>query len=62
MKKYLAYAILSIGLYLSTCLVLFLLNLIGIGTFDNILYDAFCVTLLAGVILIAPKLFKGKLK
>ncbi len=61
MKKYLAYAILGIGFFMCTCLTLLILNLIGIGNFENIIGDAFPVALLAGAMLILlPKLFKNK--
>ncbi|MFI3255793.1 MAG: hypothetical protein R3Y63_15930 [Eubacteriales bacterium] len=57
MKKYLAYIVLGIGMYLCTCLTLLILNLIGIGNFVNIIGDAFRVFLLAGVIWLLPNLF-----
>ena len=60
MKKYLAYAVLGIGFFICTCLVLLILNLIGIGNFENIIGDAFPIALIAGAMLILPKLFKNK--
>lgn len=57
MKKHLAYLVLGIGFYLCTCLTLVVLNLIGIGHFENVMGDAFSVSLLAGDILLLQKLF-----
>ena len=38
-KKYCTYFILTIGFYICSCLTLWILNLIGIGKFNNILDD-----------------------
>lgn len=57
-KKYGAYALVVVGFYLCACLVLVVLNLIGIGSFDSILGDGFWVAVLAGIILLLFSLLK----
>ena len=60
-KKYCAYFIITIGFYICSCLALWILNLIGIGKFNNILDDGFYVVFVTGLILIGTVTFK-KLK
>ena len=60
-KKYCAYFILTIGFYICSCLALWILNLIGIGKFNNILDDGFYVVFVTVLILIGTVTFK-KLK
>ncbi len=57
MKKYLAYILLGIGFFICTCLSLLILNLIGIGHFENIIGDAFPIAVAGGAMLLLPKLF-----
>ena len=57
-KRYGAYLLIAVGFYLCSCLVLSVLNLIGIGNFDNILGDGFLVALAAGVMLLVVTIVK----
>ena len=50
-RKYGGYVILLIGFYICSCITLYLINLIGLGSFNNILKDGFYVALIAGGIL-----------